>query len=88
MSDTEKIHLFGDKRERIVWDDGAEKWYFSVVDVVAVLTDSKNPALYWRVLKNRLKDCRITKRERYNKQLYHQKSSRQTGAQAAIVLYW
>lgn len=67
MSDTEKIHLFGDKRERIVWDDGAEKWYFSVVDVVAVLTDSKNPALYWRVLKKRLKDCRITKRERYNK---------------------
>ena len=36
---------------RTVWDDEEEKWYFSIVDVVAVLTDSSNPQTYWRVLK-------------------------------------
>ena len=40
---------------RTVWDDEAEKWYFSVVDVVGVLTDSPDPNNYWKVLKNRLK---------------------------------
>ena len=38
-----------------MWDDKAEKWYFSVVDVVAVLTGSANPRNYWKVLKSRLK---------------------------------
>ena len=47
--------LFEDKKIRTVWDDEQEKWYFSIVDVVAVLTDSENPQTYWRVLKNRLK---------------------------------
>lgn len=55
MSKQEIIKIFGDRKVRSVWDDEAEKWYFSVVDVVAVLTDSKNPATYWRVLKKRLK---------------------------------
>ncbi len=40
---------------RTVWDDREEKWYFSIVDVVGVLTDSKNPTAYWRKLKEHLK---------------------------------
>ncbi len=50
------IKLFGDDKIRAVWDENQEKWYFSIVDVVAVLTDSPNPQTYWRVLKKRLKD--------------------------------
>lgn len=50
------IKLFGSDKIRAVWDDDQEKWYFSVVDVVAVLTESPNPQTYWRVLKKRLKD--------------------------------
>lgn len=50
------IKLFGNDKIRAVWDDEQEKWYFSVVDVVAVLTESPNPQTYWRVLKKRLKD--------------------------------
>ena len=55
MSKQEIIKNFGDRKIRSVWDDEAEVWYFSIVDVVAVLTDSSNPANYWKVLKNRLK---------------------------------
>ena len=43
-----KIQLFEDKRIRTAWDEKKEEWYFSVVDVVAVLTDSVDPAAYWR----------------------------------------
>ena len=50
------IKLFGSDKIRAVWDEEQEKWYFSVVDVVAVLTESPNPQTYWRVLKKRLKD--------------------------------
>jgi prophage antirepressor-like protein len=50
------LHLFEDKKVRAIWDDKAEKWYFAVVDVIAILTDSKNPQTYWRVLKKRLAD--------------------------------
>lgn len=50
------IKLFGDDKIRAIWDDEQEKWYFSIVDVVAVLTGSPNPQTYWRVLKKRLKD--------------------------------
>ena len=56
MSQNDKIQLFGDKRIRTAWDEEKEEWYFSIVDVVAVLTDSPNPQTYWRVLKKRLKD--------------------------------
>ena len=56
MTQHNRIQLFEEKKVRAVWDDVAEKWYFSVVDVVAVLTDSPNPQTYWRVLKKRLKD--------------------------------
>ena len=55
MTKREVSKLFEDRKIRTVWDDKEEKWYFSIVDVVAVLTDSENPQTYWRVLKNRLK---------------------------------
>ena len=55
MTKREISKLFEDKKIRTIWDDEEEKWYFSIVDVVAVLTDSENPQTYWRVLKNRLK---------------------------------
>lgn len=56
MVNKNSIKLFGGDKIRAVWDDEQEKWYFSVVDVVAVLTESPNPQTYWRVLKKRLKD--------------------------------
>ena len=55
MTQKHKIQLFEEKKVRTVWDDQKEKWYFSVVDVCAVLSESENPQTYWRVLKNRLK---------------------------------
>ena len=50
-----QIQLFDEKKVRAVWDEENEEWYFSIVDVVGVLTDSPNPNNYWKVLKNRLK---------------------------------
>jgi hypothetical protein len=50
-----KIVIFKDKGIRRHWDENQEKWYFSVVDVVAALTSSPNPRSYWKVLKHRLK---------------------------------
>ena len=55
MTKKDAIKIFEDKKIRTVWDDETEEWYFSIVDVVAVLTDSPNPRKYWSVLKNRLK---------------------------------
>lgn len=55
MSKQETIKIFGDRKIRSVWDNEAEIWYFSIVDVVAVLTGSKDPLAYWRKLKQRLK---------------------------------
>ena len=56
MEDNFAIQLFEGKKVRIVWDEAQEKYYFSVVDIVQVLTDSDNPQIYWRVLKKRLRD--------------------------------
>ena len=56
MAQNDNIQLFENKRIRTAWDEEKEEWYFSIVDVVAVLTDSPNPQTYWRVLKKRLKD--------------------------------
>lgn len=56
MVNKNSMKLFGDDKIRAIWDDEQEKWYFSVVDVVAVLTESPNPQTYWRVLKKRLRD--------------------------------
>lgn len=55
MAENTQIKLFEDKKVRTIWDEEAEEWYFSVVDVVAVLTESPNPRKYWSVLKTRLK---------------------------------
>ena len=49
------IRFFEDKEIRAVWDDGKSKWWFSVVDIIGALTDSKDPRKYWSVLKTRLK---------------------------------
>ncbi len=54
MTKKEAIQLFEEKKLRTVWDDEQEKWYFSIVDVCGVLTDSPNPRNYWKVLKHRL----------------------------------
>ena len=57
MPQNDKIQLFEDKRIRTAWDEEKEEWYFSVVDVVAVLTDQPNArhaSTYWAVLKKRL----------------------------------
>lgn len=56
MEQSDKLQLFEDKRIRTAWDEEKEEWFFSVVDVVAVLTDSVDPAAYWRKLKQRLRD--------------------------------
>ena len=56
MTKYNQIKLFEEKKVRAVYDDAEEKWYFSVIDVVAVLTDSPNPRNYWKVLKHRLKN--------------------------------
>ena len=56
MTQHNKIQLFEEKKVRALWDDEAEKWYFSIVDAVAVLTDSVDPTAYWRKLKQRLKE--------------------------------
>ena len=50
-----KIKIFENREVRTVWNADEEEWYFSVVDVVAVLTDSQDPSAYWRKLKQRLK---------------------------------
>lgn len=58
MTKKQEIQLFQERKVRTVWDDQQEKWYFSIVDVVAVLTDNKDYQAarnYWKVLKNRLK---------------------------------
>ena len=54
MTKKQAIQLFEERKVRTAWDDQEEKWYFSIVDVCAVLTDSPNPRNYWKVLKHRL----------------------------------
>ena len=54
MSQKEALQLFGDKTIRTAWSEEEEKWYFSIVDVIAVLTDSADASAYWRKLKERL----------------------------------
>jgi len=54
MTKETAIKLFGQKQIRSIWNEEQEKWYFSIVDVVGVLTDSPNPNNYWKVLKHRL----------------------------------
>jgi hypothetical protein len=56
MKKENEIKIFEDKKVRSLWDEENEKWYISIVDVVAVLTDSLDPNAYWRKLKQRLKE--------------------------------
>jgi hypothetical protein len=55
MTKKEAIQVFEQRTIRSLWDEEAETWYFSIVDVIAALTDSVNPSAYWRKLKERLK---------------------------------
>ena len=59
MTKKESLQLFETKKVRTIWDDEQEKWYFAIVDVIAVLTeqnDYQTSRNYWKVLKNRLKN--------------------------------
>ena len=53
MTKKESIRLFEDKKVRTIWDDEQEKWYFSISDIVEVLTDSKDPKQYIKKMKRR-----------------------------------
>ncbi len=55
MEKQNEIKIFEDKKVRTLWDEEKEKWYLSIVDVIAILTESPNPRKYWSVLKTRLK---------------------------------
>lgn len=55
MTKKEAIKFFDEKKVRTLWDDETEEWYFSIIDVIAVLTESDNPRKYWSVLKTRLR---------------------------------
>jgi BRO family, N-terminal domain len=55
MKQQNALKIFDNKKVRTLWDAEQEKWYFSIVDAIAVLTDSPNPRKYWSVLKTRLK---------------------------------
>ena len=56
MPNEENLQLFEDQAIRTAWNEEEEEWYFSIVDVVGVLTGSPNPNNYWKVLKKRLRD--------------------------------
>ena len=59
MAQNDNIQLFENKRIRTAWDEEKEEWYFSVVDVIAVLTDQetqRSASTYWAVMKKRLKE--------------------------------
>ena len=50
------ITLFEEKQVRRAWNAAEEKWYFAIIDVINILTNSSNPQVYWRVMKKRLMD--------------------------------
>ena len=55
MTKQQEIQIFDSKKVRTVWDSDTEQWYFCVVDVIAILTESSDANAYWRKLKQRLK---------------------------------
>ena len=55
MTKQNAIKLFEEKKVRTVWDDETEEWYFSVVDVIEILTETPRPRKYWNALKTKLK---------------------------------
>jgi hypothetical protein len=56
MTKKNEIRLFEEKQVRSIWDAEKEKWYISIIDVIAILTESIDPNAYWRKLKQRLKE--------------------------------
>lgn len=54
MTKLDAIKIFEEKKVRTVWDNELEKWYFSVIDVIEILTDSPRPRKYWNALKTKL----------------------------------
>lgn len=56
MAQRNKIQLFEQKKVRTIWDDEQEKWFFSIIDVIEILTDSPRPRKYWNALKTKLQD--------------------------------
>ena len=54
MEENNKVQLFENQSIRTAWDEENEEWFFSIVDVIKVLTESKDPSAYWRKLKQRL----------------------------------
>ncbi|MCB9173088.1 MAG: Bro-N domain-containing protein [Flavobacteriales bacterium] len=56
MKQKDSIQLFEDKKVRTIWDENQEKWFISIIDVIAILTESIDPNAYWRKLKQRLKE--------------------------------
>ncbi len=56
MTKQNKIQLFEQQKVRTIWDDEQEIWHFSIIDVIAVLTESPRPRKYWNALKTKLKD--------------------------------
>ena len=55
MTKQQEIQIFDSKKVRTVWDSDTEQWYFCVIDVIAILTESSDANAYWRKLKQRLK---------------------------------
>ena len=55
MEKKNEIKIFEDKKVRTLWDEGQEKWYFSIIDVIEVLTGSPRSRKYWNALKTKLK---------------------------------
>ena len=55
MTQQNALQIFEAKKVRTIWDDEQEKWYFSIVDVIEVLTDNERPRKYWSDLKSKLK---------------------------------
>ena len=60
MDKKDAIKLFQDQKVRVLWEENLEKWFFSIVDVVGVLTDSPNPRKYWSVSKSRLRKKEVS----------------------------
>lgn len=56
MSDKDKVQLFKNKKICTAWDEKKEEWYFSIVDIIDILTESKEPRRYWSDLKIKLKN--------------------------------
>ena len=53
MSSKQSIRFYNDKEVRAIWNDAQNKWYFSIVDIVAAITNSPRPRVYWGTVKNR-----------------------------------